>query len=102
MGAEKVLMEQTFLSAAEQDGNEPVGSSDSMDIAQRKDSGQRNPELEVFVGGLPAFVADEAVCNHLKQCGQICKFNMPRGKDGRHRGKAFVEFDCQGACRKAL
>jgi len=59
-------------------------------------------EFEVFVAGLPISVTSEDVKKYFSKCGKICSVNIPCGRDGRHRGKAFIEFESKENCNRAL
>lgn len=70
---------------------------------ESKKKSKGNKKLEIFIAGLPFSCRLEEVREYFStNCGDIVAFRMPIGKDGKHKGMAFIKFRDDEACCKAL
>jgi len=71
-------------------------------IADYKDKGGCNHELEVFLHGIPPCTTQESLRADFAHCGEIVRLTLPMTSDGEAAAIAFIEFKNQTACAKAL
>jgi len=78
------------------------GKGKGKDGKGKDGKGKGNKEFEIFLGGLPFSVTEEALKKDFTECGEIVNFRLPLNDEGNPRGIAFMEFKDQESVDKAL
>merc|ERR1711959_138721 len=60
------------------------------------------PQLTVFVGGVPFSCSEETLRKDFAECGEIEKLNLPLNDDGRPKGIAFITYKTKEGVAAAL
>merc|ERR1712136_645923 len=66
-----------------------------------KGKGKSNPEVTVFVRGLPFETQEATLKKDFAECGEIESLRMPLNDEGSCKGIAFITYKDKDACDKA-
>eukprot|EP00928_Gymnodinium_smaydae_P056560 TRINITY_DN3992_c0_g1_i3.p1 TRINITY_DN3992_c0_g1~~TRINITY_DN3992_c0_g1_i3.p1 ORF type:complete len:537 (-),score=156.25 TRINITY_DN3992_c0_g1_i3:231-1841(-) len=70
--------------------------------ATDKSGSGKDPELEVFVGGLVRETEKDQLMKDFSECGEIESLRMPLNEDGQCKGVAFINFKTKEGVDAAL
>ena len=68
---------------------------------ERPTAGEDDDKKELFVGNLAFGTTEHSIRGALGKFGKITNIKLPKGRDGRPKGFAFVEFATQSDAQKA-
>merc|ERR1712232_470280 len=81
----------------EEDAEEEVTSPKAKEA-----DAEEEPELTVFVGGVPFSCSEETLRKDFAECGEIEKLTLPMNEDGRPKGIAFIKYKTKEGVTAAL